>query len=269
MNFLINIGICKAEIKKQIKNYQFSLANFFSLLIWPTLSFFEIYFQYKSFDIESLSKYAIYSLKDFYLFLITGTLVFNCFWSMVQSAFMLTFERQNGTLESTFATPANKLVVLYGRSLGGMFTNLWMFVSFSFIAILIFKTISIDMGLLIVASFFILLISSTIWGGFVNSLFLISRDSSYLFTIFDEPMKLFSGTSIPVKAFPHVGQLVAALFPATYCLKIIRLIFLNASISLGELLPLIIILIVLVVATYIILFYAEKNNKQNGSFQLF
>ncbi|EOL43665.1 ABC transporter permease [Enterococcus caccae] len=264
-----SIIMCIGEVKKQYRNYHNSLSTFMSLLIWPIITFFHTYFTYQSFDVSSLKNFNIHSNKEFIIFLITGALVFNCFWSMVQSAFFLILERQNGTIETTFLAPVNRTVLMYGRALGGLLTNVWMFGSFSLLLILLSSSISIKVLLLSFLSFFVILISSTIWGGFMNSLFLISRDANYLFSIFDEPMNLFSGTKMPVQAFPLWGRFISSFFPATYCLYIVRAIFLDQKIQITMILLFILSLVVLVLLTQLILYFAEKNNKKNGSLQLY
>lgn len=264
-----NLIACIGEFKKQYINYHNSLPNFMSLLVWPSLVFFQTYYMYKSFDITAMERFGIFGHNNFIIFLITGSLVYNCFWSMVQSAFFMVFERQNGTLEVVFITPANKVLLMYSRALGGLLSSIWMFGSFAFIIIVMSSSISAKTLFLITIAFFIILISSTIWGGFINSLFLITRDSNYLFTICDTPMSLFSGTVIPIQAFPFLGKAIGSIFPATYCLYIIRGIFLPYKMNYIILFMFLLSLVSLIVATTIIMNLAEKNNKKNGSLSLY
>ncbi|MEM5597273.1 hypothetical protein AAHB53_15070 [Niallia circulans] len=66
-------------------------------------------------------------------------------------------------------------------------------------------------------------------GGFLNIVFLFSRDAGILFTIFEEPMQFFSGVRIPILAFPIWGKAIAYLFPLTYVLDIFRDLVLNGK----------------------------------------
>ncbi|MGT2751193.1 ABC transporter permease [Streptococcus orisasini] len=254
----------KAEIIKQRKNYQNSLSNIMSLIVWPIIIFFQTFYTYNSFDLSFLRKFGIENQTDLLTFLITGTLVYNCFWSMVQSAFLLTFERQNGTLEAVFITPTSLTNFLLGRALGGILTNIGMFLSFITILFVIVGSISVELIFSCLLSLIVIIISSTIWGAFINSLFLTSRDSNYLFTICDEPMRILSGTSIPVSAFPVIWRTVSFVFPSTYCLYMVRGIFFKEHVSLDIWIGFIIILLCLVIITTIISNEAYRRNKVTG-----
>ncbi|MGL5684845.1 MAG: ABC transporter permease [Vagococcus fluvialis] len=265
-----NIIACLGEIKKEHKNYHSSFSNIIALLVWPILTFFFTYYNYESFNINELKKFDINNNNEFIVFLITGALVYNCFWSMVQSAFYLTFERQNGTLDSIFMSPINNMVILYGRALGGMTSSIWMYTSFSvFLLIITSKNINIVTLALIVLILIIILISSTIWGGFVNSLFLISRDSTFLFTLFDEPMNILSGAKIPVQSLPFFFQIISMIFPATYCIYIVRALFLKKEITTFMITAYLISLVATYISTWLILKYAEKKSKKTGTLQIY
>ena len=254
----------KAEIVKQQKNYQNSLSNIMSLIVWPIIIFFQTFYTYKSFDLYFLKRFGIENQTDLLIFLITGTLVYNCYWSMVQSAFLLTFERQNGTLEAVFITPTSLTNFLLGRALGGILTNIGMFLSFIIILFVIVGTVSVELICSCLLSLVVIIISSAIWGAFINSLFLTSRDSNYLCTMCDEPMRILSGTSIPVSAFPVIGRIVSFIFPSTYCLYMVRGIFFKEHVSPNIWAGFIMVLSCLVIITIIISKEAYKRNKVTG-----
>ncbi len=71
----------------------------------------------------------------------------------------------------------------------------------------------------------LLLVSSTIWGGMLNIIFMFSRDASIIMNILDTPMTLFSGTRVPVSSFPQWAKIVSLIFPLTYCINLIRFVF--------------------------------------------
>ena len=58
----------KAEIIKQQKNYQNSLSNVMSLVVWPIIIFFQTFYTYKSFDLSSLKRFEIENQTDLLVF---------------------------------------------------------------------------------------------------------------------------------------------------------------------------------------------------------
>lgn len=258
------IIMLKAEIIKQQKNYQNSFSNFMSLIVWPIVIFFQTFYTYKSFDLSILSRFGINNQRELLIFLITGTLVYNCYWSMVQSAFLLVHERQTGTLESIFITPVPLTNFLIGRAMGGIQTNIGMFLSFTLILLFLVGDISLFLIISFSLSFAVILVSSVIWGAFINSLFIISRDTNYLFSICDEPMKILSGTNIPLGAFPRICRFFSFIFPSTYCLYLIRGIVFREKILLSHWIFFILILLCLIMATIFISKMAYKRNKVTG-----
>ena len=67
---------------------------------------------------------------------------YTCFWSMVQNAWsMANQERKGGTLEITFLSPANRLAMMYGRALGALIQEVWMFCCFSVFILVYTKAI--------------------------------------------------------------------------------------------------------------------------------
>ncbi|WP_287715153.1 ABC transporter permease [Blautia sp.] len=262
---------CKGEIKKQQKNYYNSWSNFISLLIWPVLIFLSTYYVYLSFDITLLKQYGINSNHDLMIFLVIGALGYNSFFSMVQGAFQILNERENGTLEIVYSTPASRMGLLYGRALGGLFQSIWMF-SLFFLYIIFFKdSLTIHRLFVIIISYIILIVSSTIWGGFINILFILTRDANYLFTICDEPMNFFSGTKIPTLAFPMWAKIISAIFPLTYCLSIMRNLIMTTNLDsiLTALYKLSFSLCTIIIITYLLSVYSEKRNRKTGNLQLY
>lgn len=267
-NFIV---VCLAEMVKQRKNHYNSWANFVSLLLWPVVIYFTTFFTYNSFEVSLLKKYGISSKDDLLVFLVIGALGYNCFFAMVQGAFQTLREREDGTLEIIYLTPANRLALLYGRALGGFFQSTWLFTLF-FIGIIFYtKNIVIEKLVALVFSYLILLFCSIIWGGFMNVLFMTSRDSSFWFSVCDEPMNFFSGVKIPVNAFPPIARIVASIFPLYYCLDVMRMILLapNLEMNLTYLYGFIFSIIVIVIITFLISCISERRNRKTGNLQLF
>lgn len=258
---------CKAEIIKQNQSYFKGVAVYITTFVWPVINCLIAYFIYSSFDLIKLQKYGINSFNELLVFVFTGFLSYNSFWLMIQGALYIQRERENGTIEITFLSPSSRFAIVYGRSMGCLTQNFWMFICFFLIIYFVGKN---DVGLLnIVNGFIILFISSVIWGGFINSVFLVSRDVDFWLTLCDSPMNLFSGTKFPIASLPQILQCISYVFPLTYCLIIIRKIFSNNIFDIIDLLPLVLCLTVVVFITGVILYIAEKINRKTGNLQLY
>lgn len=263
--------VCLGEIKKQRVNYYNSWSNFISLLVWPILVYLTTYYIYFSFDIGQLTRYGITSKKDLLIFLVIGALGYNSFFAMVQGAFQIINERENGTLEIIYLTPASRMAMLYGRALGGFFQSVWQFSLFFLVIVVYGCNMSLRKIGLILVSYFLLIIASTIWGGFINALFIITRDANFIFSLCDEPMNLFCGVKIPIASFPLFARIISAIFPLTYCLIIMRSLILVSDRYnvLNSFIRLMISFIILIFATIAIVKLSEKHNRKTGNLQLY
>jgi ABC-2 type transport system permease protein len=206
------------------------------------------------------------------MFLLTGYLGYIFFWSLVQSAWGMSYERQAGTLELIFLTPVPRVVVMFSRAAGNLLEAVWLFTVFTMLVLLVTGNAgtihwwNVPIGLVLLS------VSAIVWGGFLNIVFLFSRDAGILFTIFEEPMQFFSGVRIPVLAFPIWGKMIALIFPLTYVLDIFRDLVLN-GIGLAELAgPFTVLLAVLTLLTIVSIFLlkkAETHAKETGNMVLF
>lgn len=261
------VQILKAEIIKQHRNIFHSKIVYFSLLIWPIINFINAYYSYKPFDLSASIWKEFASEQTILFFLITGFMGYICFWSLVQSAWLMGFERQHGTLETIFLSPANRMAIIYGRTLGALFENVWMFFIFSVFLVVWTRGFPLGNILYMPISFFVLMISATVWGGLMNVIFLFSRDAGILVTIFDEPMVLFSGVRIPPIVFPIWAKIIATFFPLTHVLIIIRGLLIQGSVSkvLIDIYGLCITILIIVLLTVFLLKKAERNAREKGN----
>lgn len=258
-----------AEFRKSKTNYYGSFSNIISLFVWPIIDFFVIYFTYQSFNLELLEIYNLKGEKDLFLFLLLGVLAYNSFWCMVQGGIQLQNERQNGTLEIAFMSPANRITMLYGRSIGGFIHSIWMISIFSIFTFLYILPFSFLYLFKLILVFGIILISSIIWGGFISSIFLISRDSNILFIVLSSPMNFFSGVSFPIYILPKFLLLISGIYPLTYLLLIVRNIFLNTGYIKIGLIGFFIMNTIIFLLTKKIIIFAENTSKENGNFNLY
>ena len=215
----------------------------------------------------------IYDSRDLLAFLGSGFMAYTCYWSMVQNAWsMASQERTAGTLEMTFLTPANRLAMNYGRALGALLQEVWMFCCFCIFLLLYTETLRFQNIFLLPLIFLLLIISSTIWGGMLNTFFLFSRDASIILNLFDTPMTLFSGSRIPIHCFPQWAKVISMFFPLTYCLNIIRFVLRIQSkdtLWQKDLAELAICLSVMITITIFLTRKAEQHNRETGELLLF
>ncbi|MGH4124645.1 MAG: ABC transporter permease [Clostridium sp.] len=267
------LKVVKAEMIKQHKNYFYNKTIYISLFLWPILVFISTYYGYKPFDIMGISQYVPYlNTNNIILFVIIGYMCMSFFRSLVQSAWRFSTERIYGTLELIYLTPANRLAIVMGNAVSSVFESVWLFVIFSGTIIFIKgKYFSINLAAAFVGITLVIVLS-LIWGMFLNSLFLYSRDTGFLFTILEEPMELFSGVKVPSAIFPLWAKLISYIFPLTYTADILRRALLNSE-SIYELRNYIFISvlsgILMLLFTIVFLKSGEKHAKKTGNMSLF
>lgn len=263
--------VIKAEIIKQQHHNYHSYFVYFSLLLWPILGFLEIYYTYHPFEFSGYL--GINNSQDLLAFLATGYMTYTCFWSMVQNAWSMSYqEREGGTLEIAFLTPANRMAMNYGKALGALIQEVWMFSCFCIFILFYTDTFSLSNLYLLPICLSLLVIASTLWGGMLNAVFLFSRDSSLIMDFLDTPMNLFSGAKIPIQCFPLWAKVISLIFPLTYCLQIIRLILgiEQQDTTIGtSLLGLVVCFIIMIFLTAVVTFRVEKHNRETGELNFF
>ncbi|MGE5702733.1 MAG: ABC transporter permease [Clostridia bacterium] len=267
------LSLLWAEIKKEHRNSFHSNLIYFSLLIWPVIMFVTAYYSFLPFSLGSSSPLARFIDPDqLVLFLLTGYLGYIFFWCLVQSAWRMSFERQGGTMEMIFIAPVNRLAFIYGRAISSLAEGVWLFLCFVLLAVFFIGGLNINSWWSIPLAFFILLLSAVVWGGLLIVLFLFSRDSSFLYTVLDEPMLIFAGVRIPPLAFPFWAKLISLCFPLTYALDLVRQLLLNGAAPgqvMGELLTLASVLLALVLLTTGLVKLAERRMKRTGNMVLY
>jgi len=265
--------VAKAEMLKQHKNFFYDKKIYVSLFVWPLLAFTSAYYGYKPFQLNKIVKSVSYVTADnLIVFMLIGSLCLSFFNCLVQSAWLFSFERVQGTLELIYLSPANRLAFIFGNAFSSLFESVWLFIVFAS-GIFIFKSNNFHINLSSVfVGIFLLVVMSTLWGMFLNSLFLFSRDSSFLFTVLQDPMDFFSGIKVPTAVFPLWAKVISLIFPLTYTTEILRRALLKGS-SIYELRYFISISLVLGLLmlgfTKISLTLGEAHAKKTGNMSLF
>lgn len=265
--------VVKAEMLKQHKNYFYNKTIYISLFLWPMLVFLSTYYGYKPFNMDKLRNHIDYlNSSNVILFVLIGYVCMSFFRSLVQSAWRFSAERIYGTLELIYITPANRLSFILGNAISSVFESVWLFVVFSGVIIYIkgdafnINITSAFVGVLLV------ILLSLIWGMFLNSLFLFSRDSSFLFTILEEPMEIFAGVKVPTSVFPFWAKGISCIFPLTYATEVLRRALLNSEslyVLRNFILASIFIGIIMLTITIVFLKIGEAHAKETGSMSLF
>lgn len=260
------IHIICGEIKKYYKLSLKERKNIYVTFLWPILIFIHTYFSYKPFWGMNINFAEFKNTRDLLDFLIIGVLTYNCFFSLVRSALFMRREREDGVLELIMLSPANKIALMYGRTLGAFIQNTWMFWGFSILVMGITNGFA-WVPLKLLKIFLIISVFSCVWGGFINTIFLFSRDAEIVFYLLDEPMMFFSGVKVPVRVFPFIGKIIAFCFPLTYVLIWVRAIwseeqkYIVHEIIIGGIY---IYFILIVFFTIVLLKYAEKHLMDYG-----
>ena len=206
------------------------------------------------------------------VFLLIGYMGMSFFRSVVQSAWHFSFERQSGTLEYIYLSPASRMAVILGNAMSSVFEGSVAMAVFGALIILYNKeSLSINViGLVAVIPIFLCV--ALLWGAFLNACFLYSRDTDFLFTVLEEPMEIFSGVKVPVSIFPGWARVISCIFPLTYALEALRQVMLNSadisSVKNVVIISLVIIL-VLLSATLITIHIVEKHMRKTGNVILF
>lgn len=267
--------IILAETLKQHRTLFSSRLIYFSLFIWPALQLASAYYAFQPFSASATVTHQ-WSLatnpRAVFLFFTTGMLGYTFFWSLVQSAWHFSFERYNGTLELLFLSPANRFMLVLANGAAALIQSVWLFFVFTIGIILLVGGLHVANPAMFLVAFLDLLIPAIAWATFLNSLFIFSRDSGFLYTILDEPMSFLAGVKIPPLAFPFWVRLLGLIFPLTTSLVILRSALLEGADLLalsGQLLFLLAFSILLLLVSIFLLKRGEDHARKSGSLTLF
>lgn len=265
--------VLKAEILKQHRSYFHNKTIYISLFLWPLLTFVSAYYGYKPFQVDKISKSVSYiNENNLIVFMLAGYMCLIFFRTLVQSAWRFSSERIYGTLELIYLSPANRLAFILGNAISSSFESVWLFIMFGG-AILMLKRQYFYINLpALISGLILMILLSVLWGMFLNSLFLFSRDSGFLYTILEEPMEIFAGIKVPTQVFPFWAKIISAIFPLTYSAEILRRALLGGE-SIYQLknyfLVGILWVVLMLLVTVICLYEGEKHSKETGNMSLF
>ncbi|MBC1324146.1 ABC transporter permease [Listeria welshimeri] len=258
-----------AELKRLFLNEYTKLFHYISLLLWPLLMFIQLFFNFYAFPIDSLAFLGIYSQKELFSFLFVGFIALLIFQSMVQSAWIMSFEKRQGTLEVIFITPINKTLWLYSRTFSVVVVNSFVLLILLCISITLTLGITIIIIIQLILMIIAIMISSLIWGTLLNILFLYFRDGSLVFSILAGPEETFAGVKVPVSVMPTILKFISGLIPLTYTVNLIREIFFLSSYWRYNLIAFLIVNLILICISVFLFKRIEKGMRKNGNLSLY
>jgi ABC-2 type transport system permease protein len=259
--------VCAEAVKQHWAFYN-NPSVYVVILIWPILGFCGAYYAFMPFMGTRGSPMSDQSIL---IFALTGYLGYTFFVSLIQSAWRFSFERFWGTLELLLVTPTSMMAIIIGNATGALFESVWMFTTFFLGFGMLFGHLHLHLGMLAL-SLAVLTVGALAWGALLNSLFLFSRDASFLFAVFEDPMEFFSGVRFPVEFFPLWLRYISYLFPLTWSLGFLRgalidgqsLVQLwkpaavNLAVAAGQLL-----------LTYVLAVVGERQARRTGQYALY
>ncbi|MCX4526998.1 MULTISPECIES: ABC transporter permease [unclassified Streptomyces] len=272
MRAMARIGA--AEILKQHRRMSGSNLVFFSMLLWPLLQLLTTYYTVRPVvgGAAGSNWSAAADPQQLLAFLATGALGFSFFFALVQSAWHFSFERQTGTLELLFLSPVPRLVMVVANGFGALLQNAWLFLCFSLTLFLVTDVVRPAHPAMFLVAFLALLLPAVAWGAFLNSLLIFSRDSAFLFTIFDDPMAFASGARIPVTALPGGIAAIGTVLPLTGSLRVVRGALLegkDVGDLAGTLASLAAVTVALLLLASLMLRLGERRAQRTGQLRLF
>lgn len=214
-----------AEAFKQVRSYWGQSINVVSEVLYPALYFAVAYYMFRPFySAHTVPKWLPGGRGDaLALFLLTGFLGFTIFQRLLWSALnMIWMEREGGTLEALYMTPANRFGLLIGAAAGGMVRVVYLYFAFILAAVLFFSSWSVANPWMVLVAFVSVFVPGVAWGALADSFLLFARDSSAFVSVMQAPLNFFSGVRFPVQLLPGWMQAISAIIPLTWSLNVVR-----------------------------------------------
>lgn len=136
--------------------------------------------------------------------------------TLASSAFSLSYDRMNGTLEGLLISPSEMFDVITGRCLWNSFIGLAnMVLVFVFVTLMFHQPVGLVNPAGFVVVMILLLLSLSSIGVLLSAAFVYTRRGYLITSIFEYPIYFFSGAVVPVSALPSWCAPVSyALAPA-------------------------------------------------------
>ncbi|RKR91084.1 ABC-2 type transport system permease protein [Micromonospora pisi] len=269
------LQIFAAETLKQRRRMSGSKVIFFSMLLWPLLELLTLY--YTVLPVVGGGAIArrwpaAADPQSMLAFLATGSVGFSFYFALVQSAWHFSFERQAGTLELLFLSPARRLSLVVANGVGGLIQNVWLFVCLSVAVLALTDAVHVAHPAMFLVAFLALFVPSLGWGALLNGLLIFSRDSAFLFTILGEPMAFSGGARLPLWMLPGWIATVGTVLPLSGSLVVVRGAILDGKPFDDLAWPLVglgVSTVVMLLLASLVLHLGERRAQRTGQLRLF
>ena len=202
---------------------------------------------------QKLSGSANINVSEVTLFLVTGSLLWG-YLSMIvlETNFLVTIERWEGTIEYTFMAPVSRVVHILGMTL---FSVLYGLIRTALVLVVVALVLKLDLSNANVGSaLLVLMLASLSFVGFgaLTAIFpIIAPEKGFqVVHIFDAVLLMVSGIFYPISVLPGWLQVFSKFSPATYTLQGMREAIIHgtgvAELFVPVLLPLIVCGVVLI-----------------------
>lgn len=132
-------------------------------------------------------------------------------------------ERQEGTINALFLTPASRGAVILGYALGSL--AVWIIPNsliLAGIAVAIHAQVYVSDPVAVAASMLCLIVATFALGYAVAGIFILSRRANLLANFFQSPVYLLSGMIIPISSLPLGMRWLTAVFPLSAGMDALR-----------------------------------------------
>ena len=221
-----------AETYKQVRLYWGQPGNLLLEALYPGFYFLSAYYMFRPFmDLSQPPPWlAAGKQGSLALFLLIGFLGFSIFQRLLFTGLGMVFgERQSGTLELQYLSPASRFALLIGASIGGIVCSLYLYVAFLVGAAVFFGGWHLAHPAMLLVALLALFVPAVAWGALVSSFILFARDGGTIVQVVQPPLNFFGGMRFPVQLLPAPLPLVSALLPLAWSLSISRAVLLDAA----------------------------------------
>lgn len=272
MSFL---SVILAQAKKNYAQFFFGYSSIFWFLLLPFANGLLFYFMYLPFTRTTiLFEWFGHILNvDIIGFTLIGQLLYSFYISTLISGSLLDLERQQGTFEAMLLTPANRMALLLGNTLGLSMRYLWLMVGVIVVFTFFFRVnFLISDFIAVLLTLLCSYLALVAFGLFLAALFIYSRRGALIGVASQEPVAFIAGVTIPQNAMPKGLAQTGYLIPLSIGLISMRLVLLGGT-SLADvqiaLISLLIMTVVYVVLAHFLIVIAEKSAKAAGTLTQF
>ena len=210
----------KAELLKDFRQSFFSNYMIIINIILPLGLGLTYYFIYLPFPHEIVHVQGFdLSLVNFTL---SGQMIYLLFINMLSIGGYFNRERFQGTLETIFLTPCNRVALLLGGSVAGLLNYCWFLLGVGCVFFILHIEVHITSLPAVFLSVGLIVLSTIIIGMLFQAFFIASRRGNILSNFLQEPVIFVSGIVFPLQYAPRFIRLAACAVPLTYSVLSLR-----------------------------------------------